>query len=51
MRYVEADLDDKLIYFLGDFITVALNCSDFYVSTAVPVLGAVDFECFAGATI
>lgn len=43
--YVEADLDDKLIYFLGGFITAALNCSDFYVATAAPLLGDVDFEC------
>lgn len=42
--YVEADLVDKLIYFLGGFITAALNCSDFYVATAAPVLGDVDFE-------
>lgn len=42
--YVVADLDDKLIYFLGGFITAALNCSDFYVATATPALGDVDFE-------
>lgn len=42
--YVEADLDDKLIYFLGGFITAALNCSDFNVASAAPVFGDGDFE-------
>lgn len=42
--YVEADFDNKFIYFFGGFITAALNCSDVYVASAAPVLGDVDFE-------